>query len=56
MPPTRSLQPKVEWSLAVLGCACVAIAFFEPEPDLVWDEAHTQAVVAAFPSWHGEDG
>ena len=49
-------QTGTEWSLAALSCASLAIAFFEPEPDLVWDETHTQAVVAVFTSWQGEQG
>lgn len=34
------------WSLPALGCASTAMAFLEPDPEVTWTEARTQAVAA----------
>ena len=38
---------KAAWSLAALGCASIAAAFLEPDPDVVWDEARAAALRTA---------
>ena len=35
------------WSLAALGCASIAAAFLEPDPDVVWDESRAAALRSA---------
>ncbi len=45
--PLGASEP-ADWSLAGLGIAAVAEAFFEPDPGVVWDEARVAAVSRAF--------
>jgi AcrR family transcriptional regulator len=33
-----------EWSLAALGLASIAVAFVEPDPDVIWDKARIAGV------------
>ena len=37
---------KSAWSLPALGCATIAVAFLEPDPEVAWSDARTQAAAA----------